>query len=54
MVMMMIILTHVAYGRRAPFIESAAGQEVEKKLYSETIAEMRNYVDVPSYLLVKA
>ena len=30
----------------ANFIESAAGVEVQKKLYSETMAEMRNHPDV--------
>ena len=38
----------------AKFIESAAGVEVEKKLYSETMAEMRNYTDVPSGWLEQA
>ena len=38
----------------AKFIESAAGAEVEKKLYSETMAEMRSYADVPSGWLGKA
>lgn len=32
----------------AKLIDSAAGVEVEKKLYSETMAEMRNYTDVLS------
>ena len=43
----------MAYCRHAKFIESAAGKEVEKKLYSETLAEMRSYTNVPSELLVK-
>ena len=48
------MLTHVANGRRADFIESAAGEEVGKKLYSETMAEMRGYTDVPAGLLATA
>ncbi|CAF9943391.1 MAG: hypothetical protein ALECFALPRED_000263 [Alectoria fallacina] len=39
---------------RADFIESAAGEEVGKKLYSETMAEMRGYTDVPAGLLATA
>ena len=31
----------------AKFLESAAGVQVEKKLYTETMAEMRNYTEVP-------
>ncbi len=40
--------------RRDGFITSVAGQEVQKKLYNETMAEMGNYVAVPSYLAAKA
>ena len=48
-----MILIHMANCRHAKFIESAAGKEVEKRLYSETLAEMHNYTNVPSELLVK-
>lgn len=49
-----MILTYMDNGRHAKFIESAAGKEVEKRLYSETMAEMRDYTEVPSGLLAKA
>ena len=48
------MLTYVANGRRADFIVSPAGEEVGKKLYSETMAEMRDYTDVPAGLLAMA
>ena len=48
------MLTTEAYNRRAPFLQSSAGQKVEKKLYAETIAEMGNYVTIPSKLLPDA
>jgi hypothetical protein len=40
--------------RRDEFIGSPAGQEVGKKLYNETMAEMGKFVAVPSYLAGKA
>jgi len=40
--------------RRDGFIASLAGQEVQKKLYNETMVEMGKYVAVPSYLAAKA
>jgi hypothetical protein len=40
--------------RRDGFIASLAGQEVQKKLYNETMAEMGKYIAVPSYLAGKA
>lgn len=49
-----MVLTFMANGRHAKFIESAAGEEVEKKLFSETMAEMRDYTNVPSGLLANA
>lgn len=48
-----MMLIYIVNGRRAAFIESAAGEEFKKKLYSETMAEMRTYTDVPSGLLAK-
>ena len=49
-----MLLTHMVHGRHAKFIESAAGEDVMKRLYSETMAEMRDYTDVASELLAKA
>lgn len=40
--------------RHDKFIESPTGQELEKKLYNETMAEMGKYIAVPSYLAGKA
>ena len=40
-------------GRRAPFLGSTAGRELEKKLYEETMAEMQKYVSVPQGLVAK-
>lgn len=33
-------------GGRTPFLQTAAGQDVEKKLYSGTRAEMHKYIRV--------
>lgn len=40
--------------RRDGFVASLASQEVQKKLYDGTMAEMGKYVAVPSYLAAKA
>ena len=50
----LMILIHLVGGRHAKFIQSAAGEDVMKRLYSETMAEMRDYTDVPSALLARA
>ena len=33
--------------RKAAFIKSPAGQEIQSKLWAETIAEMKTLVDLP-------
>lgn len=40
--------------RHDKFIVSPAGQELEKRLYNETMAEMGKFIAVPSYLARKA
>ena len=39
--------------RHDRFIVSAAGQEIQKRLYNETMVEMGKYVGVPSSLGAK-
>jgi hypothetical protein len=34
--------------RKAAFIKSPAGQEIQSKLWAETIAEMKTLVDLPA------
>jgi hypothetical protein len=35
-------------GRKAPYIVSAAGQQVQRKLWEETIAEMGRLITLPA------
>jgi hypothetical protein len=35
-------------GRKAPYIMSAAGQDVQRKLWEETIAEMSRLIKLPA------
>ena len=44
---------HISH-RPAPFLETANGQVIEKRLYAETMAEMREYVAVSPELIFKA
>lgn len=46
------ILMYWLCDRRTPFLESVAGQDVEKRLYSETMVEMRRYVAVSQDLML--
>ena len=48
------MLTTEPYNRHAPFLQSSAGQKLEEQLYAETIAEMGNYVTIPSKLTPEA
>ena len=49
-----MMLTDFVNCRRAEFLQSATGGEIEKELYSETMAEMRDYTNVPSRLPASA